>query len=123
MGDRILLQVVEKDEKGRVTEFSPVAYGHWAGSYAPDFLARLQTRMVGREGDVSYTFARLIQEMTDGNDDNLSFGCWNADKVLVADDSHGEAGVVIIDATKDGLRFNCKGGYLKASKDGLSVSG
>ena len=30
MGDRVLMQVIGKDG-----EFSPVAYGHWAGERAP----------------------------------------------------------------------------------------
>lgn len=128
MGDRVLFQVVNG------SEISPVAYGHWAGSKAPAIMRRLKERMKGREGDVSYTFARLLQEMTAGDDGNLSFGAWNADKVLTAADSHGDAGVVIIDITPkpaknvDKLagygeikRFHCKclGGYLKTGKDGL----
>lgn len=112
MGDRVLIQVVGKDE------FSPVAYGHWCGSRTPEIVAHLKERMRTRPGDVSYTFARLLQEMMGDDSDCLSFGAWNAEKILTADDSHGDAGVVLI-YVSEGFRCRCEGGYLKTGKDGL----
>ena len=112
MGDRVLIQVVSGKE------FSPVAYGHWSGSETPAILARLKARMAKRPDDVSYTFARLLQEMTNGDDDALSFVAWNADKVLTAEDSHGDAGVVLVDVGND-FHCTCLGGYLKVGSDGL----
>ena len=113
MGDRVLIQVVNGKE------FSPIAYGHWSGSYTPEILSRLRKRMKDRGGDVPYTFARLIQEMIGNDDSALSFGAWNADKVLTKDDSHGDAGCVIIDLAK-GWHIRCEGGYLQPTPDGES---
>jgi hypothetical protein len=114
MGDRVLFQV-----KGSDGEFSPVAYGHWCGERAPLIVAKLRERMKDRAGDVPYTFARLIQEMCGDSKDGLSFGAWNADKLLTKDDSHGDAGVVLIDVTKNPMTCECVGGYLKTGTDGL----
>jgi len=105
MGDRVLIQVVSKDD------ISPIAYGHWCGSRTPEILSKLQARMKERPGDVSYTFARLIQEMTTDDDGALSFGCWNAEKRLTEKDSHGDAGCVLIDVSK-GFHVSYMGGYL-----------
>ena len=114
MGDRVLIQIVSTDRK----EFSPVAYGHWCGDHTPEIVARLKARMLpGRPGDVAYTFARVIQEMTAGDTGALSFGAWNEPAILTAADSHGDAGVVLIDATT--FRCKCLGGYLIAGRDGL----
>ncbi len=113
MGDRVLFQV-----KG-TGEHSPVAYGHWCGSEAPQIVGRLASRMATRPNEVPYTFARLIQEMCNGDEGALSFGAWNADKVLTAADSHGDAGVVLIDVSASPLRCECLGGYLTAGPDGL----
>jgi hypothetical protein len=110
VGDRVLIQVVNGKE------FSPVAYGHWCGSRTPEILAKLKARMIGRGGDVAYTFARLIQEMTDGEDGNVSFGVWNAPAVITAKDSHGDAGCVVIDVDR-GFKVWCEGGYLIPTKD------
>ena len=112
MGDRVLVQVVSSKE------FSPVAYGHWYGSYIAGALHRLKARMANRPGDVPYIFARLIQEMTEGDAKALSFGAWNADKELTADDSHGDAGVVIVDVS-NGFKCKCLGGYLEVGSDGM----
>ena len=108
MGDRVQIQVVNGKE------FSPVAYGHWCGVEAPAIINKLKDRMSSHPGDVPYTFARLIQEMIWVDDGNISFGAWNIDHVLTADDSPGDAGCVIIDIAK-GWRVRCVGGYLKAS--------
>ena len=115
MGDRVLMQVVCGDK------FSPIAYGHWSGSDAPKILARLRERMVGRGGDCSYTFARLVQEMTDGDDGNLSFGVWNSCAVMTETYSHGDAGVVVIDVSGGGFKCKCMGGYLVDGPDGMPI--
>jgi hypothetical protein len=115
MGDRVLFQVVGKEG------FSPVVYGHWSGCKAPEVLERLQARMKGREGDVQYTAARLVQELVGDAEGGLSFGLWNAKAKLKAKDSHGDAGVVLIHAERDGLRFECLGGYLKVAESGKVV--
>lgn len=115
MGDRVLIQVVNGKE------YSPVAYGHWSGSYSSEIVARLRKRMDERRGDVSYTFARLVQEMTAADPDgHLSFGVWNAGGVLTAKDSHGDAGVVVIDCSPERwFKCRCEGGYLEIGRDGM----
>lgn len=119
MGDRVLFQV--HGEQG----ISPVVYGHWSADKAPEICAALQARMKGREGDVQYTAARLVQEVCASSSEgkgNLSVGMWNAEKLLTSADSHGDGGVVLIQCTPHGLKFKCLGGYLKATKDGAGVS-
>ena len=119
MGDRVLFQVIGGEE------YSPVIYGHWAGERAPQVCASLRERMRNRPGDVSYTAARLVQELIGLDNGALSYGIWNADAPLVAGDSHGDAGVVLIHVAENGrspMRFECLGGYLVASPDGESVS-
>lgn len=109
MGDRVLIQIHSKAEG----DFSPVIYGHWSGDAAPAAMARLRERMKGRTGDVSYTTARALQELM-GNmpDGNLGFGVWNAPALLTAEDSHGDAGVILVNVDGPELTFECLGGYL-----------
>lgn len=115
MGDRVLFQVVNKADPAA---FGPVIYGHWAGSNAPAIVRRLAERMADRAGDVDYATARLVQECTAGDDGALGFGVWNASARLTADDSHGDAGVVLVDCG-DGFRCECAGGYLRNGSDGF----
>lgn len=110
MGDRVIMQVVKHDK------FSPVAYGHWSGDQTPRMIARLRQRMLERPGDAEYTFARLIQEMTKDDNGALSFGAWNADRIQNKDDSHGDAGVVLIDVSQNPLQCVCMGGYLEGKQ-------
>lgn len=104
MGDIVLMQVVGQGK------FSPVIYGHWCGEQAPEIVKRLQKRMSERKGDVDYIAARLVQEAINGRSGDTGFGIWNAEKVLTAADSHGDAGVVLINA--DTLEPTYIGGYL-----------
>jgi hypothetical protein len=108
MGDRILYQVVCPIKQ----EFSPVIYAHWSGNNAGSVCKRLWQRMQTRPGDVEYTAARLIQELIDGDSGNTGFGIWNADRVLTKEDSHGDAGIILVIAGPTGLTFECFGGYL-----------
>jgi hypothetical protein len=107
MGDRVLFQVV----KGK--DFSPVVYCHWSGDEVPYICKRLLNRMEGREGDLHYTAARLVQECINNDESNLSFGIWNTDQVLTEADSHGDGGVILVDVSGDTMRFRCLGGYWK----------
>ena len=120
MGDRVLFQVVSREDGKR--RVSPVAYGHWCGARAPEIAAKLKARMATRGADVPYTFARLIQEMVRDDDGNLSFGAWNCARLLKEADSHGDAGIVLIryDKADDrSMTFECMGGYLEVGPDGL----
>lgn len=105
MGERVLFQVVKGDE------FGPVVYGHWAGTEVASICFRLKERMKGREGDVPYTSARLVQECIDERPGNTGFGVWNATGILTEADSHGDGGVVLIRLTNSGMEFDCSGGY------------
>ena len=111
MGDRVLFQIVGGNE------VSPVVYCHWAGWRAPGIVRALKARMVGRPGDVSYTAARLVQECVQVTEGDAGFGLWNAPERLTAEDSHGDAGVVLIDCNS--WRCECFGGYLVTGEDGL----
>jgi hypothetical protein len=123
MGDRVLFQVVLRaDKTNEAKEFSPVMYGHWSGSAAPGIAKRIKKRMGKRTGDTDYTAARLIQEMINGDNGELSFGMWNADRVLTEEDSHGDAGVVLVNLYSDKeMSFECFGGYLAVENDEIVI--
>jgi hypothetical protein len=115
MGDRALLQVINSKEPG---EFSPVVYLHWAGDSVPDIVRELKRRMASRPGDTSYAAARLVQIAIGDDKGNISYGIWNAKKPLTKEQSHGDAGVVLIDCS-DGFKCQCLGGYLVVDDEGL----
>lgn len=109
MGDRVLMQIVNNEGT-----FGPVVYGHDAGIYAPLIAKALVERMVGRASDVTYWSARLVQEVSKTcSEGNLSLGMWNAEAVLTEDDSHGDAGVVVINASTGDITY--QGGYYDAN--------
>ncbi len=113
MGDRVLFQVVSGNN------VSPVVYCHWAGSDAPRIVRALAERMTARGDDVDYAAARLVQECTALDPDGfLGFGISNASARLTKADSHGDAGVVLIDCA-DNFRCECLGGYLVTGPDGF----
>lgn len=116
MGDRVLFQVVSRD--GR--QVSPVIYGHWCGDRAPEIVRNLRARMEPRGEDVQYTAARLVQEVCKGDPDGyLSVGIWNQSLQLKAEDSHGDAGCVVVTWDGEGrLVAKCCGGYLAETGDG-----
>jgi len=91
MGDRVLIQV----KAG--TGFSPVCYLHWSGDSAPALIRETAELMKGRDNDVAYCFARLVGVCHTSTPGNLSLGVWNADALLTSGDSHGDAGIYIVD--------------------------
>ena len=95
MGDRVLMQCINK----KTGEFGPVCYGHWSGGDVHRIIERLARRMVERPDVVEYSSARLVQEMIVFEDGCLGYGLWNTDRILTAEDSHGDAGVVLIDVS------------------------
>jgi hypothetical protein len=116
MGDRVLFQVIKAAEDS--VEFSPVIYGHNAGDAAPTIVAQLAIQMRDRMGDVSYWAARLVEVLCQTDPGGcLSIGIWNADAILTAKDSHGDAGVVLINADNGAAMY--LGGYYNA--DGREV--
>ena len=114
MGDRVLFQMVRG-----AAEFGPVVYCHWSGYRAPESARKLSARMASRPGDLDYATARLVQECTANGDGALGFGVSNAAARLTAEDSHGDAGVVLIDC--DSFKCECLGGYLDTGADGFPV--
>jgi len=108
MGDRVVLQCYDGDEVG------PAVYGHWSGVDALDAVERLRQRMATRGGDLNYWSARLVQELINGDKGNLGFGVWNADKRLTKADSHGDAGVILIDVRDGSIKIIDS--YLKEEK-------
>jgi hypothetical protein len=78
--------------------------------------------METRPAAVDYSTARLVQEaVVYGQEGALSFGVSNSTKKLTAKDSHGDAGVVLIDVD-NAHQCECIGGYLKDGTDGYPVS-
>lgn len=120
MGDRVIMQIVQRNRLTGDT-FGPMVYGHWAGHSTPKIVEALAAKMQDRLGDVAYQSARLVQMILDDGGslmqrDNCGIGIYNADAVATEDDSHGDAGVVLIDA--DTFKCECLGGYLRANDDG-----
>jgi hypothetical protein len=105
--------------KATTGKFGPVVYCHWSGDQAPKIVERLRKRMADRMGDLDYWSARLVQETIGDSKGSTSFGIWNADAILEADDSHGDAGVVVIDC--DTGYVVCAGGYLTPKDFGMDV--
>ncbi len=120
MGDRVLFQVIQsrRNTSGPAL-FGPVVYCHWSGSAAPRIARALADRMASRPGDLEYATARLVQEcIATDPEGSTGFGVWNAESVLTEGDTHGDAGVVLIDCG-DGFKCTCLGGYLRTGPDGF----
>ena len=115
MGDRVLFQVVSRHQP---EAFGPVVYCHWSGGRAPQIVRALAERMVERPNDIDYATARLVQECVGESTGSTSFGVWNATHKLTADDSHGDAGVVLIDCA-NWFKCECLDGYLRTGADGF----
>jgi hypothetical protein len=120
MGNRALVIFTDGDR------VSPVVYLHWCGGELPVWLADLKHMMAGREGDVDYSCARFIGLCHTKIDGNLSLGVWNIPPHIqravqtfeesgkardqLTEYSHGDAGVVIVNATD--YTWQACGGYL-----------
>jgi hypothetical protein len=112
-------------------EFAPEVYLHWHGSKVPQILEALRTRMIGREGDLSYSCARLVGICHEMIPSNTSLAVWPCpllsstaqnlaqpsvypdetgraiDAAAVTQRSHGDAGVFIVNVrTWRVLRFD-----------------
>lgn len=106
MGDRVIMQVVDNEDN-----FGPILYGHWIGGDAKEILKAIKCRMASRVGDLEYTTARLVQEMIrfSGENDNTGIGIWNADRIQNVVDSHGDAGVILLNCNT--FQAQAGGGY------------
>jgi hypothetical protein len=117
MGDRVVFQVFKRLRPTGI-DLSPAIYGHWSGGAVPEVCRRLRERMADRPFDVNYTAARCVQELIGAAGGNTGFGISNQLALLTVDDAE-DAGVVLIEATDNGLVFECVGGYLTIGNDGL----
>lgn len=112
MGDRVLI-ILKKRSDGRAT-YSPVFYAHWSGSDAKTIIQRLRNRMGDRYDDLDYCFARLVQDGIHNDSGNTGFGCWNS-KVdafgALNEESHGDAGRIVVDITEPTWEAYCADGY------------
>lgn len=108
MGDRVLMQCYSS----KTGEVGPQVYGHYSGERAGDVVRQLRARMKGRASDLDYSSARLVQELVGMSDGNTGFGVSNNPKLLTEADSHGDAGVIIIDVDNNHAA-TCFGGYMK----------
>jgi len=91
MGDRCLISVKNGDEIGCTV------YVHWRGSEA---LSMLRDAIPGmRQGDLSYSVARLTGQFHIDIPGNLSLGVFPplAQIPPKDDDSHGDAGILVYD--------------------------
>lgn len=79
--------------------FSPIIYGHWAEEYKEKIIAGLKQRMRDRHGDVSYTAARLVQELCnreDLKDKDYGVGIRNAEKVWTEEEVKQSPGTPLV---------------------------
>lgn len=115
MGDRVLFQFYNASDGS----FSPAVYGHWAGHSAPGIIRELKERMKHRLGDMHYSVARLVQALTNAGNKNedSGVGVWNAEAVLNEADSHGDAGVILINLPS--WKVTAIDGYLEVDEDGV----
>lgn len=115
MGDRAL--VIFKADR----DVSPTVYLHWHGSDVPELVGILKERMAGRIGDACYACARFTGICHNNIDGNLGLGLMNTpehvqaavlgeDRDVLLNYSHGDAGVVVVDATD--FSWKAFGGYL-----------
>jgi hypothetical protein len=102
MGDRALILFKNQDT------VSPTVYLHWNGSDVPLFICRLSILMADRRNDPSYAAARFIGLAHEDIPGNLSLGVMETpeelrqavldnDANVIADFSHGDSGVVVVD--------------------------
>lgn len=116
MGDRALVQFHRPGaEAGDPDGYGPVVYLHWSGSRVPALLAEWREVMKTRMADITYGTARFIGVCHERIAPPLSLGVWSADHLLTKDDSHGDAGVFLVDC-RTGLAEQL-GGYYQP--DGL----
>lgn len=120
MGDRVLIQLRTREE------VSPILYLHWGGSCAAEIIHRAEKRMKSRGCDLHYAFARLVGAAHDVTPGNLSVGVWNAPtsnnvpQELTDEESHGDAGCIVVDITGQEWTANCRGGYFGTTLESVS---
>lgn len=108
MGDRVL--VIFKHNDGSHT---PAVYGHWCGHDMPELLVDAFRAGELRPGDAGYSAARLCGWLCKTHPGCTGVGLINAPNNLEAETlkefSHGDAGVLVVDA--DTGKVETFGGY------------
>jgi hypothetical protein len=94
MGNRVLIQFVSGPE------VSPAIYGHWSGRRAAEVITRLRKQMADRPNDITYVSARCVARLIGADDGSTGYGLWNAPKKLTAKESHGDAGMFLVDISE-----------------------
>lgn len=114
MGDRAIVVFRDADS------VSPGVYLHWDGYRAYDLLRAAAPRM--RKGDAGYSAARFAGVCHEHIAGNLSLGLLPPPRGttpdLLADYSHGDAGVFLVDV--DTGDITCYGGYGWYDENGAS---
>jgi hypothetical protein len=121
MGDRALVIFTDGNE------VSPTVYLHWHGQQVPELLKEIAALMADRLDDVSYTAARFIGICHNSIKGNLSLGVLDTDAALreailtsdagaIAQHSHGNAGVVVVNVSAPAFSWAAYGGYLSKKK-------
>lgn len=108
MGDRALVVFRSADK----TIVSPTVYLHWSGHAVPELIEKLAVLMNDRRDDVPYACARFIGLCHEHIPGNLSLGVSETPLDVYETDSysHGDAGVVVVDAST--FKWKAHGGYL-----------
>lgn len=107
MGNRVVIQFVSGVGN------SPAIYGHWSGREAAGMLTKLREQMSDRPSDIAYIAARAVARLivdADAVDDSTGFGIWNAPAQLTADDSHGDAGIYLVNVSQSVWQVSVFGG-------------
>lgn len=119
MGDRAIVIFHNKEK----TQLSPAIYSHWGGDNIRDYIPRIKEFMVGRKDDVQYASARLCGLLHNDTPGNMSLGLWNTSDEMLEwstedwlEYSHGDAGVLFVNADDFSFVQYGGGGHDKAQK-------
>lgn len=110
MGDRALVVFADK----KTGDVSPTVYLHWLGHKVPDLLKEHKVLMGDRVDDVSYAAARFIGVCHQHHSGATGLGVFDTPADFMKDPgshTHGDAGVVVVDAAS--YEWEAFGGYLE----------
>lgn len=121
MGDRAIIHFQCK-ANGENNEISPAVYLHWAGNRVRSLLQKTMELMKDRPKDQFYSCARFIGVCHENIEGNVSLGTWNGPKLdtiketraAILEDidySRGDAGVFLVDVSKEKWTVETVGGY------------
>jgi len=121
MGDRALVQFKNKDES------SPVLYTHWYGDTVLEIIQDTYDEMVKerrKPNDIEKAFMHFLANMMARGDKDCSC-LFNQHRLLTEDDSHGDAGCLVVDVSesddKNPWKIYSAGGYCEDAEDVLPL--